>query len=232
MYRSFTFAGKDLYKDFGCYIDSVQESAPVKKEYKHTIPYRSGAINFNKIYKTPTYEERKLVYTVDVIGDTEEELIIDKMKMRNWLLCGEYGELIDSAIPGWHYLMECVEISETDEVLKGTFTITFKGYPFLVKDIPEGDVLWDSFCFETDVLQETSFVATLENTDVIIINSGANEQYADIVVTGNVNVTQNGKVKTWSEGRYSNVYLLTMGENTFTIYGDGTIEFIFYKESL
>ena len=77
MYRSFTFAGKDLYKDFGCYIDSVQESAPVKKEYKHTIPYRSGAINFSKIYKNPTYEERKLVYTVDVIGDTEEGLIIE-----------------------------------------------------------------------------------------------------------------------------------------------------------
>ena len=152
--------------------------------------------------------------------------------MRNWLLCGEYGELIDSAIPGWHYLMECVEISETDEILKGTFTITFKGYPFLVKDIPEGDVWWDSFCFETDVLQETSFVATLENTDVIIINSGANEQYADIVVTGNVNVTQDGKIKTWSEGRHSNAYLLKKGENPFTIYGDGTIEFVFYKESL
>lgn len=232
MIRSFTFAGKDLYKDFGCYVDGYEEGTPQKKTIKASIPYRSGSLDFSEMYGEDAYDDRLVKYTVDVVEDDESRLEITKTALIDWLLGAPKGEIIDNASPGYHYVGKCISVSGTDEVEKSTLTITFDCYPFKIKNVEEGDVIWDDFCFLTDVWNTVSYQAVDEEQEVMIVNSGINAQYVDIEVTGNVRIVHEKLQKDWTDGRYAEAYLMRRGENTFTIRGDGTIRFIFHIEKL
>jgi hypothetical protein len=231
--RSFEFDGKDLYKDFGCYIDSVTESPPEKNSYKATIPYRHGTIDFSELYGEPTFADRELVYTVDVVEDDEESLELAKMELENWLLTAPRGNIYDSALPDWHFVGTCTGIEEMDEVEKNSLTITFECYPFRVKNIPEGDIIWDSFCFLTDVWNELNYeVSGDAAVEAEIFNQGGNSQYASISVSGEITIKFEGIESKWISGNYNDVFLMKPGKNIFNIFGDGNVRFSFVTEKL
>lgn len=232
MIRSFTFAGKDLYKDFGCFVDGYEDGTPQKKTIKASVPYRSGSLDFSELYGEATYDDRPVKYTVDVVEDDEKRLEISKMAIRDWLLGAPKGEIVDNALPGYHYVGKCIDVSGTDEIEKSTLTITFECYPFKIKNEIEGDIIWDDFCFLTDVWNTVAYNVESGSQDTVIYNSGISSVYADIEVTGNISIIHEKIQKDWTSGRYIGAYLMRRGENKFTIDGNGSVKFLFNVEKI
>ena len=145
--------------------------------------------------------------------------------------CGQ-NKLYDSSIPGYFFLAECTDISESDENEYSSLVATFIAYPFKIKEDYEGNNLWDDFCFETDYLQSRTFEVSgaslielynpgiISATPLIITDSGMTISIKDVEYTLDE-----------GENKISNLRL-SPGNNSISVSGFGTIEFRFNREVL
>jgi hypothetical protein len=210
-------------------IDPLQE-----QEITETIPGIQGSIDYSNMFgqrlfqpQTVTYTFQKYIY--DVVERSRQETII-----RNSLAKFGLSRLYDSYLPENYYLLaKCSSPSVTNDpqYQKLTVTLAFTcNPPFMFCELQEGNDIWDTFNFDYDVSQETSFNVSGSQT-VTLINNGSAAIQPKIVVTGSVSVTANGNTVNFTAGTYENtlIYLLC-GENSFQLSGSGTINFVFYKE--
>ncbi|WP_034991571.1 hypothetical protein [Liquorilactobacillus vini] len=147
-----------------------------------------------------------------------------------------YGtsKLYDSNIPeNYYFLAKCssnaVTVSDQTEEVSVVLQFTCNP-PFMISEIAEGSDEWDTFNFDYDVSQDTSF--TVSSTDVVpLINPGKTILQPKMTVTGTVSVTTKDTTLALSAGTYENTQIyLYPGINSITLSGSGTISFEFYKE--
>lgn len=231
--RSIIFDGKNSLTDFGVVVQSASIGLPSKTKNRVQIPntniYYDYAALFGDVYAERTLEYVFLISNVNAMSTAELEH--KKFEIANWLMPGTQHELWDSVIFNYHFVGEVQSSPEyTDNDDYGTFKVDFVCYPFRIRDGAEGDDIWDTFDFETDVAQDTSFSVD-STTNVLLINVGVEPVSPEIIVTGSVTVTIGSTSKTLSAGTYTDTDLiLAVGENTVTLSGSGTIKFVWYKE--
>lgn len=209
-------------------MDALQE-----QEITESIPGVQGSIDYSMMFgqrlfqpQTITYTFQKYIY--DVVERAREEALI-----RNSLSRFGLSRLYDSYIPeNYYFLAKCNPTITNDvQYQKLTVSLAFTcNPPFMFCEIPESNDEWDTFNFDYDVSQETSF--TVNNGDVVpLINPGSAAVQPKITVTGTIKVSCNGNEVTFTAGTYENtlIYLLP-GMNSLTLTGTGTISFEFYKE--
>lgn len=212
--RDLIFNGKKL-SDFGLCIDSVDVSPPKKKLVTKSIPYMSGVYDFSALYGDPTFENRELTYTVDILEDTEEELAEVKTDVWNWLMFGERGKLYDTVNGDYYYNACCTEITDEDDVEKTTLTIKFDADPF--KRL-------DKFTTKTISGTGTMVINNDGFTDVYTFVSISGTPITDLEIT--VESGDTSEVYT-IDGDTGGRIIIRKGTNMITIsgYGDVTIEF-------
>lgn len=221
---------KHSYKDFDVTIKSKDIGNPTKNKIKESVPFMNGSYDFSLIYGQQSYSERELKYVFNVIGTSKESLNFKKIKLQNWLLEGGKQKIYDDTIPGYYFLAECIstDFSESNNI--GELTATFSAYPFKICDNEEGNLYWDKFNFELDILQENKFEVN-GTMNITLYNVGSKEVTPTIICSNDMDVIKNGttyKLKLGQSKDYR--FTLDVGQNKLTINGTGTIEFKFIKE--
>lgn len=220
--------------DLGIEVMERKNNTPSKIKITETVPFLNGSYDFSSLYGSQCYEERELEYTFLIVDSERESLQLRKIDIENWLNnTNGKVELIDDSIKNFYYLAECIDIDWDESLRHSEFTVKFKAYPFKISTKLEGnEMLWDEFCFYTDILQETRFEIEGKR-NIIISNASAIEIQPSIYVSGNININHRGKVYMLTTGTYDDyTFMLAIGDNAMEVNGKGTIEFKFRKEVL
>ncbi len=156
-----------------------------------------------------------------------------KISIENWLLgTNKKTMLIDEDLKGYYYMAECINIDFENYYSFGLIYVTFTAYPFKIGEAYEGNNIWDSFNFESDVLQDTKFTVN-GYANVNIYNSSAIDIEPAIIASSEFEIIKDSKKFIVEAGESKDYrFKLKKGNNNITLKGNGTIEFRFRKEVL
>lgn len=214
-YRTFIFNGVNVLDRYDVYIDTVQKNTPEKIEHIKTLPYMSGEYNFDKIIGYPTYGPRQIVYTCQLIEESSRHLDDVITSLENCLMQPVEGILQDTGTPTYHYIAECKSIVPAESGEYAELTITFKAYPFKIKNASVNNVLWDDINFEQDVFSQTQF-SFVKNQTITLENLGAVPVRPNYDVDALVSVKVNG-VSHQMSGNGTAPFLLLPGKNALEV---------------
>lgn len=229
-----SFNDKHSYRDFDITILNTRViETPSKIKIKETVPFMNGSYDFSNLYGGACFSERKLEYEFLLKSKDSINLEVFRMKVDNWLMgTNNQTKLVDDNLVGYYYLAECENVDFEDLIKFGKLKATFIAYPFKISDSEEGNNLWDSFNFELDVLQESSFDITGSNT-INIYNRSATNIIPSIYCSSNMEIVKDGITYKLDPGTSKDYRLkLNMGNNKMAIKGNGSIEFKFRAEVL
>lgn len=222
-------------EDFNKYsrVKSSNIGFPSRNKVTAEIPFSNTKYDFSNIYGGQTYSERELEYVIHVFNPddlTDQQMHQLKTKLANWLESGKGKQpLVDEKLPGWHFLAEPeTGLSLEDNYQSGELTVKFVAYPFMIRDTAEGDDVWDTFNFDYDVAQVTSFKVDGSKT-VILINNGVTDSYPEITCDSDMKIIIGNSEYDLKSG-ISNGLNIPTGENTVVINGTGNISFLWHKE--
>lgn len=206
---SFSFLGKDCYKDFGIMITERPSIFKPQRNIDYIdIPGRSGSLKIDH----KTYNDIVIPIECWFTDDIKNNIFIPEIadNIKNWLNSGE-GDLVFSNQPDKKYIAHVSDQIEIDQELKvlGKFLVNFRCKPFK-KAVDESKYIILDNCISRsgsviNPLQTYNFVGgTAAGNDVpvrmypiqpvIIENNGTVESEPIITIygTGNVSVTLNG----------------------------------------
>lgn len=191
------------------------------------LPFSNITYDFSKITGEYNYYPAS-VYVKITYGSNEEKSIYRKV-ISNVLSELSSQDTIKIAIEeGNYYKGVCVgstEIEDKGEVL-GTTEIEFRCEPFKISETKYSDELWDTFCFDTDVLGIDSYIVK-KNDTIKIVNPG---MYTDVFI--DVNSTLKAKVNDKEmtlNADENNVIRFKSGENIIQVLeGSGSLNINFY----
>lgn len=218
---SFTYLGKRP-EDFDDYakVFSHEIGYPKKVKLIKDVPFSNVEYDFSTIYGEQTYDNRLVKYKINAVhkGSLEN---IGMHKVANqivdWVLSSDTMKpLFDDQDPDYHFLGEVrTEPELTDSFDFGELSITFDCYPYRIKNIAEGNDVWDTFHFDTDIAQDVKYDIKDALTVTLINPSDHAVEY---------------KVETTGTVTYKGPDLMGKGYNTFVFTGTGTAEVIWYRE--
>lgn len=234
MFYDFTFDGKRP-ADFGrniC-VQSRDIGFPNKTKIISSVPFSNAIYDFSTIYGDQNYSEREIKYVLNVIDVnqfTTQRMHALKTQLINWLMKpNQKVPLYDDSLPGYHFLGEVQsENSIVDNYRFGEFTITFTCYPFMIKDLAEGNDIWDSFNFETDVAQITEY-DIVDSKTITLINVGIQTAYPEVTCSSDMAVSIGSTTYELKAG-ISTGLPLAVDANTLVINGNGHIKFDWHRE--
>ena len=193
----------------------------------------NGSYDFSNLYGTNCYPERTLEYTFKLKSTSIIGLEFFKTRIVNWLNnTNSQEKLEETFLPGYYYMAECSNIDFEEFYTLGKLKVVFNAYPFKIAEKEEGNIAWDDFNFELDVLQDTTF--NISGTrDITIHNQSATNIIPTVICSASMEVVKDGIAYKFNTGTNKDyVFELSMGANKLNIKGNGTIEFKFRKEVL
>lgn len=217
-------------KDHNMWLVERSAPTPPEKEVKENIPFMQGSYDFSMILGGRVYDNRTLTYGFEIINQDYQNRKHVQTSLENWLMRSGYEPLYDDHAKGYYYIAKCTSVDVADSYGGLTAVVVFDAYPFKISELQEGNDIWDTFNFLTDVAQVTEFnVNGLE--DIILYNVGLNNLFPKIRASAPMEIAKDGVTYLIPAGdTKSHEIAIGTGENNMTIKGNGTIEFLFYKE--
>lgn len=221
--------------EFGLDVISRVIGMPSKKKVVRHSAFSNMRYDFSEVYGGQTYSEREITIVFKLNNweyKDKNGLNNTWTKVMNWLMgTSEFSNLIDDAMPNYHYLAE-VEKGPTWEELRynGRIKVSFTAYPFRIDVLPEGHDIWDDFNFDLDVAQFTD-LEVRGSDNILLINNGISEVTPKIITNAPFTILHDGKeFKVIVGTSQDHDFVLKPGENRMTLRGNGHIEFLFHKE--
>ncbi|WKF86028.1 phage tail protein [Lacticaseibacillus pantheris] len=221
-------------QEFGL-VETTDDSIgmPAKNKYTVSLVGSNSVLDLSNLYG-PTYAERTIqkTFICNQAMWTPSAQYSLWTAVVNWLMGpDEKTELIDDVMDDWHYLAEVQEAPTFKEGLHvATITVSFTAYPFRIKNDAEFDDVWDTFAFETDVAQETSFDTSGRNAGVLV-NIGVANVAIQVTTSAALTMTINGTDYALSKGANADSELVLMpGENAIDFTGSGTATVSWHQE--
>lgn len=235
MIYGLTFNGKHSYRDFRIRIESKTIQPPSKKKIKVEVPGMNSSYDFSTVAtgREPVFTQREIQIAFGLPTKTREELYILYSRILEWLEYAGQSQLTFDDIPGYYFLAEVESGPDFEQILKsGRMEVEFVAEPFKYGIDYEGDgKLWDTFCFETDALQNTSFDVA-GSLNIVVVNTGR-PIIPQVIVSADMSCTLNGYTAIFTPTKDKDYkFKFQPGENQITITGTGNIEFRFRKEVL
>lgn len=218
--------------DLGLILSYFKPQPPAPKIIKSAAPYMNGSYDFSNLYGETAYEERKIACKLQFVTRNRKELYTKYSQVLEWLLNNKKAMLEYTCEPGLYYMAK-VENPPTWEVfvVSGSFDFDFIAYPFKIGLNLEGsNQPWDTFNFETDIMQDSSFdIASTKS--ITLYNTSAISITPSVVCSSTFSVIKSGITYNFSPGTTKDFrFTLDKGLNNLTINGTGNIEFNFRKE--
>ena len=227
----FIFNNKKLYDDYDSILMYLDIGYPELNRIAHTVPFMNGVYDFTDLYGNATWSERTItVHIRHKSGELGRSMLngyYDNISL--WLLSQPMSKLKFDHIRG--YFTGRVTGFSTREAynILGYIEVTFTCHPFREWEEYEGNNLWDPFCFETDIMQDTKFEVNGKKT-VTVHNLSATSVIPLVICNDTMKVTKGGRNFTFEQGETNNpIFELAPGANTMTITGYGEIEFKFKR---
>ena len=218
--------------DLGLAITTRTLPSPEEQSITDSIPYKQGIADFSAIDGERFFNNREITYTALYKGNAQNRLRVE-MLLKKAIMASDYAPLKDNFDPKntyWKAKCSSISTSYNEGELYISVEIVFSAYPYLIWSVSEGDGVWDTFNFDYDVSQQTSF--DVDGADVVcLINNGSDSLYPKIIVTGDITVSCDGYSAEFTTGAYTNTQIrLSEGINSVSLSGSGTVEFVFNKE--
>lgn len=237
MINQITFLGEKSLADRGYHINSEDKDIgdPSKIKLIRRAAFSNLDLDFSGIYGDQKYTNRSLKYPFHVLDKknlSREKMLVEKTKLINWLMNSDGKQkLYDDEYPGYYFLAEVVDKAAfQDDWETGIVTVTFDAYPFMICEIAEGNDDWDEIDFEFDILQPVSFEVA-GSLEVLIENAGVPDVFPEITADSKFTIiASNGSYEVLPGVTKSLDFSFESGENKFTLVGNGSISFEFYKE--
>lgn len=225
------FNNKHSWKDIGLTIKSKKIGFPSPNIITDSVPFLNGIYDFSKIYGEISYGERVLKYVFNIIGFDKIDMNFLKIKVANWLKTAENKILKDDSIVGYYFLGKVTNLDFVEKNSIGEIEVEFTCYPFKFRDELEGDLTWDNFNFELDVLQQVEFDIK-DGREVILYNFSSRKIYPRIITDSDFELIKGNTIYILYPQSEKFKFALEVGENKFYVIGNGTIKFEFSKEVL
>lgn len=233
MFSGFEFNGLHSYKDLNLTIEKRKIGNPSKIKRLERVPFSNQIYDFSNLYGGQEFEERVLEYDVNIAwGDKSKDFFSYETEVINWLMAASGKVMLkDDLIPGYYFLAEVVEGSDTDFIfVGGRMSIRFNAYPFKIGELYEGNDIWDTFNFILDYAQDTKFDVN-GSKSVTLYNPSATTVIPQIIASSEMTVIRGNTQYIIPQGTTkSHDFMLNQNENKLIIQGNGTIEFKFRKE--
>ena len=228
------FNDKNSYDDFDLIMESKVILPPSKKMIKGEVPFANSSYNFSTVGSGGeiTYNDRNITVVFILPTISKIRLHVLYSKVLEWLQDVPQSKLIFGDMKDYYFLAEVETASSFEEIaICGKLTVTFVAEPFKIGVNLEGNTLWDTFNFNTDVMQDTSY-DIVGSKSINIINVGR-LTIPTINITAAMTITLNSKTYNLVTGD-NTIYgfKLLNGDNDMVVTGTGTIKFIFRKVTL
>lgn len=234
MNKGFKINNKHTLFDFGAKLKTRTISLPAEKQITNSVPYMNGNYNFSRILGKACYENRELTYVFLFVKNKDfYEIENKKRKFLTWLYSLDINSnLYDYATPGLYYKVTIKNIEVEDNKGYCQITVTFEAYPFKI-DYKNGNTqLWDTFNFETDVLQ--GYYEVTNSKTIKLVNNSMYVVKVNVICSAAMNITLQdssfGIKYTANTGTNKELFTLSKGENTLIIEGTGTVYFEWEEE--
>jgi len=229
--KGFNFNDKHSYRDIGLHMKSMSIQPPAKKKIKVDVPFMHGSYDFSTVGSNGeiTYTERMVKVVLGFQTRSKAQLYALYSVALEWLQDVGQSRLIFDDLNYYYFMAEIEGISTFEEMLTfGELEVTFTCEPFKSGIDPVGSTLWDTFNFNEDVLQDSSYDVVGTKT-VNIYNPGR-------LVTPLINcsvpmsIAFAGKTYPLIAGDNTPLGLkLLNGNNTLVINGTGHVSVLFRK---
>ena len=220
---SFTYLGKRP-EDFDEYakLFTHEIGYPKKVKLLKDVPFSNVDYDFSTIYGEQTYENRQVKYVINAVHKyTIENIGMHAVanEIINWVMSSDTMQpLFDDQDPNYHFLGEVRDAAELKDSFDfGAISIVFDCYPYRIKNLAEGNDIWDTFNFDEDIAQDVKYNVEVGRIINVINLSAHAVDY---------------KVKTTGDVTYTGPKLMEKGSNQFVFNGTGTAEIIWYREVL
>lgn len=231
--RGVTF--NDIHNnDIGVVMQSKSIQSPSKKKLKDSVPFMNGSYDFSTVGSNGEimYNEREISIVFGLPAETKEELQVMYSKVLEWLVDTGKHKLIFDVMKDYYFMAEVEETTSFEETKEfGKLEVKFVADPFKYSINYIGSDLWDTFNFEEDIVQDSSYDIN-GSRNINIYNPG---RFVRPIINCSSTMTliQNGKSYNLSIGdnKVYGFYLKSL-MNNLTINGTGRINFVFRKESL
>lgn len=127
-----TINARHSYRDFGLYVKDKKIGLPSKRMIRESVPYRNGYYDFTAMNGAPTWLERSISYTFDVLEENEQAMNRKRDALLNWLMNAHETEIYDDTMPGWHFYGSYDGGEITDDEEASEISVSFICYPFRI----------------------------------------------------------------------------------------------------
>lgn len=209
------------YTDLGLTLCEFTISPPEPKTYKVNIVGADGSIDLTEsLTGDVKYKDRTIKMEFAMIGGWRE--VQDKYsEVLNALHGKRFSEIVFDDDGNYYHVGRVSAIALGSEPLIGTITIQCIVEPY--KYDWGDDWLWDSFSFETGIINEMSGLEVNGTLDVTFI--GKRKKYIPWIITSSdMTVTFKGNTYNLEAGK-NKIFEIEFqeGENVLTFNGNGTV---------
>jgi hypothetical protein len=237
------FNGIKTYDDLGFVINDISIGNPSPILIHQRVPYQNGVYDFSEINGNVAYTTREI----------KVQLKLEKYEVRQAVLNTLYYQLVNKfmSITFSGLEMTDLKISWLEGVFQARVSnisdfklleeeriieLTFIAQPFRTWEEYEGNDIWDTFNFETDIAQSNKIILTNANTDITLYNLSVVRVQPVIKCSKEMSIIFKQIVYNLKSGYNSNVFWLEKGINEHIniecVIGNGTetIEFLWKRE--
>lgn len=222
----------DIFEKWGIRVKDRKYLKPNKKKILEYLPHSSKTLDFSEIYGGPSYEERSLQYTLNLIGTQPNRIAAEFLdtEFTNFIMAKPQFKLIDELFDGYYFLAEVRTGTDFSPLFSyGELTVVFNAYPFRIKEGKEGSPYWDDYSI-LDYYQEVEF--TVSGTKQIeLMNNGSERVYPKVNCSSPMKINKGNTQYNFPTGLSTSLdFSLSIGMNNITVTGNGKIDFEFHKE--
>lgn len=228
----FIFLDKHL-SEFNGEVEELKLGSPEVKRTLVEVPFSDKILDFTGIATggDPPMGKRKIKCKITMAANTREELFQTFGKLSNHLYGGS-GRLILDEDKDFYYKAAISKVSELEnELTFGKFTVEFlaEGRKYSLLEVSEID--WDTFDFNSDILQELTFDVDGEKL-INIFNNYL--PYIPLIRCSSdiLAIKDNSEISLKAGDNINPLLSLKTGENHITLKGTSTVEFFYRKVSV
>lgn len=229
-----TFNAKHSYNDFGLIMNSRKITTPSKKKIKSDVPGMNSVYDFSTIASNGEliYNQRTIECVFTLLASSKHELQAKASRVAEWLQDATQSQLVFDDISYFYFMAEVegeIEINEEHNVAE--ITVQFIAEPFKTSFDYVGSTLWDTFNFDEDTLQDSSY--DVAGTKTVSVYNPGRLTTPTISCSTIMSVVFAGKTYSMTVGdNFPYGLKLLNGNNTLVINGTGHISILFKKVSI
>lgn len=231
MLGSIKFNELRTYDDLGFTIADIQIGFPSPVTKLEKIPFSNTFLDFSSTNGVLEYSTRtiSITFKLDKYITNTSSLNSVYFNLINSLSSVDFKKLEIDFLEG--YFLARIESCSSFDLMQEDrlIEVVFLCMPFRHIEDSVGNEAWDTFVFDTDILQETEYIVN-KSKNITLYNQSIALETVTIIADSVFKVVYDNVEYSIKNGTNKEVFKLNIGINNLNVQGTGTIKFNYYKE--